>query len=281
MLIDHTPLVNLFAHRWATALPSGLDVEDLQQVGKLALLEALSRWDPSRGANFRTFAAWRVNGAMGDEIRRMRWISRHTEIDKFVKLIDLRRAQSLPITSEAMALETGHSIEKIRAWELRIAQAQQQNRTLSDVESGYADEKDGPRGAVMLQVPDGAPSVLTQVVERERFRLLHAAVDQLPDRMRTIISLHYFEGMTNANIGKLVLITESRVSQIISEAHAKLKEALEIVDLETPVPFSVINPLPVVMAQCDSCTCLYVRGNGYSRQYCSRQCRQTAKRWTL
>ena len=265
MLKEHAPLVTYFARRWASALPSGLDVDDLEQVGRLALLEALGRFDPKRGGKFRTYAAWRVKGAMGDEIRRMRWNSRHNGIEQLGKLIDARRAQSLPITTEALAEATGQSVDRIRDWEARIDQARLSHRTLDEV---------GVDGELTLQIADTRINAETRLLERERLRLLHAAVDQLPPRMRTVITLHYFEELTNAKIGELLQLTESRISQMISEAKKMLKEALQIVDLDTAVPFSVVNPLPVGMCACVNVNCpiLFVCCKGYARKFCSRRC---------
>jgi RNA polymerase sigma factor for flagellar operon FliA len=275
VLKEHLSLVKFYARRWSKALPSGLDLEDLMQVGNLALVEAMDRFRDDGGGSFRTYAGWRVNGAIGDEIRRMRWVPRHMESEKLIKLIDARRAQSLPVTAEALAEVTGSSVEKIHEWEQRMDQARRNHVSLTEAKEDTIERTFDSQGHRDIDVEDEREDTEKIVMERERMRLLHAAVDLLPDRLRTVITLHYFEEMTNAAIATILMVTESRISQMMKQAEKMLGEAVAVIDLVEPTPFSVVNPRPVALRDCTRCHQLYVcTGHGkYKRDYCSRACR--------
>jgi len=262
-LATYASLVNFYARGLAKSLLSGLDEDDLVQVGNIALLECADRYDPSRKASFRTFAGWRVHGAMIDEIRRMHWVPRHEGVTHLLKVIATRTAQHLPITSESLAEATGQSVEKVRSWERRIAFASARHVSLSEVHESLFE--DGWASNPVHQVADESPNALALIEERERYCYLHGAVDQLPDRVRTALSLYYFEGLTMIQIAAHMSVTESRVSQLIAKGKHLLKEILA----------GKTTPIVPALQTCAWCGRIFVRGK-ITRDFCRAPCKQAA-----
>jgi len=262
LLAAYGSQVEWYARRLAKFLPSGLDVDDLRQVGKMALLEAAARYEPARGATFRTFSGWRIHGAMIDELRLAQWVPRHPGVTHLMKVIASRQGQDLPITSEALAEATGQPVEKIREWEMRIAHGASGHLSLDEIrETRFEDGTDRPRPA--HQVADESPNVVALMEERDRCRHLHATVDQLPDRVRTAISLYYFEDLTMIKIAALLRVTESRVSQIIAQGQRLLKPML-LGHVALTIP---------ALQTCAWCRHIFVRGK-ITRDFCRAACKQ-------
>lgn len=189
-LIAFYPMVERIAHKAAATygLPAGVDADDLVSCGVLGLAEAWERYDPDRGVAFEAFAIPRIKGAVIDAIRAADWVPR-------------KARQRARLTGEPVAILVSMDSE----------------RTTDDGEHSSADRI----------VDEGAEEPGAGLLAAENSRELMAAMNRLPDRERTIISLHYFERVALQDIAKSFGVTESRVSQLHTRALRMLRAALE------------------------------------------------------
>jgi RNA polymerase sigma factor for flagellar operon FliA len=220
--MEHVSLVKTLAQRLAQRLPSQVEVSDLISVGVLGLIDAAARYEPTLGVPFDAFARRRVQGAMLDALRELDWAPR--------SLRRLRRDMDAAIASLRHRLGREPKEEEIAdAMDLSMdayAKALEQLRTL---EIGSARQLDSP-------TPDGTPLVelcidpgadaVTQLERKELKGHLARAIEQLPERERQILALYYQEELTLAEIGEVIGVCESRVSQLRSLAVSRLRTLL-------------------------------------------------------
>ena len=221
LVARYLPLVRYVASRMALVPPPGLDYEDLLSFGVFGLLDAMDRFDRKKGFVFQTFAVPRIRGAILDELRRYDWISRSGR-EKLSRLEEVsgRLYQSKGSVDERELMKALDMDEKSYRELLEIA-----GRTylvsLDDVIA--LEEGDVLRGsAVADDLPD-AQSLLEQEEDRRR---VVSALEELPERERLLLSLYYYEGLTLKEIGQVLGVTESRVSQLHGKALAALRGRL-------------------------------------------------------
>lgn len=215
LVSQYLPLVRLHAGRLALGLPAHVNRDDLVQAGVLGLLEALQRFDPSRGVRFESFAALRIRGAMLDELRRLCWLPRSL----------LRQMREIDRASQALAAKLGREpeLEEVADY-LQIA-VEQLRKTATMINCGAvlsmedslfaAPETEGPEIATLDR--------LIAIEEKER---LAAAIGQLPERQQQLLALYYQEELTLKEIGLVLGVTESRVCQLHARIVARLRIAL-------------------------------------------------------
>ncbi len=224
IVLKYTPLIKFIAHRIAMRLPPHIEVEELINSGVLGLMDAIEKFDPTRDVQFKTYAEFRIRGAILDELRAMDWVPRSVRQrsnlleDTYARLEqELGRAA----TEEEMARELGMALEEFQAVlaraggislvsfeDIRVGE-EEEGRSLLDTLAGL--DEDDPQYRITFE---------------ELKRLLGQAIDALPDRERLVISLYYFDELTMKEIGKTLDITESRVSQIHTQAVLRLRGKL-------------------------------------------------------
>lgn len=223
LVIGHVGLVKAMARRLAQRLPAQVEMNDLISVGVMGLIDAAGRYRPSMGVPFDAFARRRVHGAMLDALRDLDWAPRslrrmRRELDGAVAKLrsDLRREPTEDEVAGQMQMSAGE-----------YAKAVDQVRTL---EVGAIRQLDatGEDGQPLLELcidPDECPDVR---LERKELRaLLARAILDLPERERHILALYYDEEMTMAEIGAVIGVCESRVSQLRSLALSRLRTSLK------------------------------------------------------
>jgi RNA polymerase sigma factor for flagellar operon FliA len=206
-------LVKYVAGRMAVNLPRSVDQADLVSYGIFGLIDAIDKFEPERGFKFETYAINRIKGAILDELRALDWVPRSVrararEIER--SLVELEHKLQRTPSDEELAQHMAIEVEQLRA---SLAE-------ISSLGMVALDELLGPdTGSTMADMlPDPAgvgPDTAFQVEETRR--VLGDAINRLPDRERLVITLYYFEGLTLAEIGDVLGVTESRVCQI----HAK------------------------------------------------------------
>lgn len=215
---QHAPLVKRIAHHLIARLPPSVQLDDLIQAGMLGLLEAAGKYDPSKGASFETYAGIRIRGAMVDEMRRGDWVPRsvHRDARRISEAIHLIETRTGRDASDAdVARELGVSLEDYHA-SLRDAAG---GRLFSIDELGDTLDRVGGESLAIDSPGQG--------VERERFLTrLAEAIQQLPERERLVLALYYDEELNLKEIGQILEISESRVSQIHSQAALRLRARL-------------------------------------------------------
>ncbi len=219
----HAPLVKRIANQMMTKLPPSVDVNDLIQAGLMALMESMDRYDPAQGANFETFAGQRVRGAMLDELRSLDWMPRgvrsaHRRVEKAIAVAqqELGRAPSEAEVAAGLGLA-------LDAYHALLAQAAGNQVFLfddfggADMESDYLDS----------HCADSEANPLAQLSDA-RFRgALIKAIEKLPERERQLMGMYYEQDLTLKEIGAILGVTESRVSQLHTQAVVRLRAALK------------------------------------------------------
>jgi RNA polymerase sigma factor for flagellar operon FliA len=216
------PLVRYVASRMAVKFPPGLDFDDILSFGVLGLLDAVDRFEPERGFGFQTFAVPRIRGAILDELRRFDWISRsgREKLQKFERTLEtVTKANGR--TDDASLMKAMDMDERSYRDLLDIA-SRSYMVSLDDVltfEDGQM-----PREDTLLDDSPSAQEVMEQTEEVEQ---VVGALKKLPERERLLLSLYYYEGLTLREIGKVLGVTESRVSQLHGRALSLLKAELK------------------------------------------------------
>lgn len=223
LVTEHVGLVKATAHRLAQRLPSQVEVSDLISIGVLGLIDAAGRYQPSLGVPFDAYARRRVHGAMLDALRELDWAPRslrktRRDLDLAIARLrhELRREPTEDEIASAMNLTPAayqRTLEQLRTLELGAA------RPIDD---------QGQDGTSLLDLcfdPADGPEVRLQRAQLREH--LARAIRQLPERERHILTMYYQEEMTLAEIGCVIGVGESRVSQLRSQALARLRTLLQ------------------------------------------------------
>ncbi|MBM70488.1 MAG: RNA polymerase sigma factor FliA [Haliea sp.] len=211
---EYLPLVKQIALRLAARLPASVELDDLMQAGLIGLLQAREQHDPEQGASFATYAGIRIKGAMLDELRGSDWLPRSVQsnlsrVAQAINSVSLREGR--PAREAEIAAELSLSLEDYQslAGELACARMCQLD---DDVASSAGDEHGDP---------------LRQVGEAGFHEALQQAVAQLPEKEQLMMSLYYGDGLNLKEIGLVLGVSESRVSQLHGQAVARLRITLE------------------------------------------------------
>lgn len=221
---EFAPVIKAIAHRLAFRLPAHLDADDLISAGVIGLMDAMTKYDPAREAKFKTYAEFRIRGAMLDEIRSMDWIPRsvHKRIGLLQKThTELMKRYGRPPTDEEVAEALNLSLT-----ELSDFLACAQGAVLLSLDDLGVQEEDGHHILRML-VDTEHPDPLSLVVSENVRERLAKAIEELPKKERLVLTLYYFEELTMKEIGRILNVTESRVCQIHTKAILCLKSKLQ------------------------------------------------------
>ena len=227
LIREFAPMVRAMAHRLAFRLPAYLDVEDLASVGVIGLMDAMTKYDPRREANFKTYAEFRIRGAMLDEIRSMDWVPRsvHERIGLLQRTESslMRRLGRSP-TDEELAAALDMSVDQLGDF---LAAAQ--GAIVMSLEDLGVHDSDGDKIVRML-VDTQHPDPLSMVVTQRVRTALEQAIEELPEKERLVLTLYYVEELTMKEIGTVLGITESRVCQIHAKTIVRLKAQLQMIE---------------------------------------------------
>jgi RNA polymerase sigma factor for flagellar operon FliA len=216
------PLVRYVASRMSVKFPTGLDFEDILSFGVLGLLDAVDRFEPDRGFCFQTFAVPRIRGAILDELRRFDWISRsgREKLQKFERTLEDMAKTRGSMDDESLMAAMGMDGKAYKDL-LEIA-SRSYVVSLDDVLA--LDDRDMQREDT---IEDDSPSALDLMEQSEETEQVVSALKKLPERERTLLSLYYYEGLTLKEIGLVLGVTESRVSQLHGRALSLLRAELK------------------------------------------------------
>ncbi len=222
----HADLVKKIAAHLLARLPANVSKEDLVQSGMIGLIEASKRYDASKGASFETFASIRIKGAMLDEIRRGDWVPRSVhrntrKISEAIRKVENRHHSEA--TDAQIADELGVSIEQY----YEMLQDTQGSKLFNFSElNTFSDGDESP--PAMPETPDTDNLGPSEQIENKLFKVaLTKCIGDLPEREQLVLSLYYKEELNLKQIGEILGVTESRVSQIHSQAAIRLRHYLE------------------------------------------------------
>lgn len=221
LIMAHLPKVKFIADRIAAKLPPSIERDDLYGAGVVGLLDAVERFDASRGVAFTTFAELRVRGAILDNLRSVDWASRNTR----------RRMREIQVAYQVLEQRHGRIVTEDEVAEHLAIPVSELRENLSDIRGlklSNLDERDEETGLCIADlIPDQGSSPLDALGAKENKQQLLRAIDGLPTRERQVIALYYAEELTMKEIGDVLGVTESRVSQLRSQAIIRMKAALK------------------------------------------------------
>jgi len=213
-------LVKRIAHHIMGRMPSSVDVEDLIQSGMIGLLEAAQKYDAAKGASFETYAGIRIHGAIMDEMRRGDWVPRSVHkntraINQAITEIEAKTGRDAKDSEIAaflgMAIEEYHSVAK----DCSVSRLFSLDASLEADEFGEQ------------QIADTRAEEPSRAITQNRMKdALAGEILKLPEREQLVISLYYNDELNLKEIGEVLGVSESRVSQILSQANARLRARL-------------------------------------------------------
>jgi len=229
LILHYAPLVKYVASRVATGLPASVDQADLVSYGMFGLIDALEKFDPGRGNKFETYAIPRIKGAIIDELRAMDWVPRSVrfkarEIEKAYS--DLESIHKRAPTETEVAARLGVTLRELHEVINQISFVQVVQ--LDEILSVGSDR--GEQVSLIDTLADRGTDPTTSLEGQETRGMLAAAINSLSEREKIVVTLYYFEGLTLAEIGEILGLTESRVCQIHTKAVGQLR--LQLVETE-------------------------------------------------
>jgi RNA polymerase sigma factor for flagellar operon FliA len=227
LVVAYSPMVKFVAGRLGAGLPSHVEDADLISYGLMGLIGAIERFDPERGIKFETFAMTRIRGAIIDELRSLDWVprsvrSRAREIETAQSALE-HELQRAPSEAE-LAAKLGVGEDELQASLLEIANssvyALDELWTISD--------SSGDQVSLLDTISDpGAEDPQESLATSEVKDRLTEALASLPEREQLVVALYYYESLTLREIGEVLGVTESRVSQLHTKAVMRLRSALQ------------------------------------------------------
>jgi RNA polymerase sigma factor for flagellar operon FliA len=226
LILTYAPLVKYVAGRLGSGLPAHVDEADLASYGLLGLIGAIERYDPDRDVKFETYAIARIKGAIIDELRAMDWVprsvrSRAREIERAIASLEAKLGRAP--TDEEIAGKLGISEDEL-------------NESLGDIARSSIAALDelwtvsgsgGDQIALIDTIEDeNAPDPQGSLSQTELKEAMADAIARLPEREKLVVTLYYYEELTLREIGEVLGVTESRVSQLHTKAVLRLKARL-------------------------------------------------------
>ena len=223
LILEHLPQVRLIARRIHERLPESVNLDDLVSTGTIGLIAAIDRFDSSHNVKLKTYAEYKIRGAILDSLRGLDWAPRQQrkrskQIEAAISVAEqrLHRAPS----EDEIALQLDVTLAEYHEWLVDI-----RGVNLGSLEAASPEDE----GRNLLQyVSDDEENWPSRLLERSELqRLLADAIDKMPRTERTVISLYYHEELTLREISKIVSLHESRVSQLKSQAILRLRSYME------------------------------------------------------
>jgi RNA polymerase sigma factor for flagellar operon FliA len=223
LILEHLPQVKLIARRIHERLPVSVGLEDLVSVGVVGLIAAIDRYDPTHDVKLKTYAEYKIRGAILDNLRGLDWAPRQQRkrakaIEHAIATLE-QELQRMP-TEDEIAGRLNISVEEYQDW-----LSDSRGLTLGSLETTGSDEE----GCNLLRyLADSDEHWPSQILERRELqRLLASAIGKMSDLERTVLSLYYYEEMTLREIAKVLALHESRISQLKSQAILRLRSYMQ------------------------------------------------------
>src|SRR5213593_3869091 len=222
-LINETlPLIKHIAHRVAIRLPANVEIRDLINAGVLGLLDAIEKFEPERNVKFKTYAEVRIRGAILDSLRNLDWAPRSLrkkskDLEKAYSELSQKLGRSA--TDEEVSEAIGADLEDFHALVDQL-----HGLTIGSFEN--LGENEDSENYINYYPDDGSNDPYVKFEANEATSLLAGAIEDLPEKERLVLSLYYYEEFTMKEIGALLGVNESRVSQLHTKATLRLRGRL-------------------------------------------------------
>ena len=223
LILEHLPQVRLIARRIHERLPESVSLEDLISTGTLGLIAAIDRFDPSHNVKLKTYAEYKIRGAILDSLRGLDWAPRQQR--KRSKQIEAAIASAeqklhrMP-TEDEIATELNVTIDEYHGWLVDI-----RGVNLGSLEHASTDDNGRDLLKFVSDSDEDWPSLIVERLELQR--LLAEAIEKMPQTERIVLSLYYHEELTLREIAKVVKLHESRISQLKSQAILRLRAYMQ------------------------------------------------------
>src|SRR5579862_2968819 len=225
LILTYAPLVKYVAGRLGSSLPAHVDEGDLVSYGLLGLIGAIERYDPDRDIKFETYAIARIRGAIIDELRALDWVprsvrSRARQIERAIGELEAKLGRAP--TDEEIAAKVGVTVEELDNSLTDISRS-----SIAALDELWSVSGDGDQVSLLDTLEDDNISQPAEVLdETETREALADAIARLPEREKLVVTLYYYEELTLREIGEVLGVTESRVSQLHTKAILRLKSRL-------------------------------------------------------
>lgn len=224
-VIKYAPLVKYVAGKVSMGMPQNIEFDDLVSYGVFGLIDAIGKYDPARGIKFKTYAMTRIRGAIFDELRSIDWIPRSIrqkakQIEQVISELENKLGRT--VEDEEIAKDLGISTEEFQSLLNKLSGTSMVS--LNDIWY-LGDENDELSILETLEAPQNMnPDI---IIEKEEIRdYIIDAIKKLPDKEKKVIVLYYYEDLTLKEIGEVLDVTESRVSQLHTKAIMRLRGRL-------------------------------------------------------
>jgi RNA polymerase sigma factor for flagellar operon FliA len=226
LILQYSPLVKYVAGRVSVGLPATIEHGDLVSYGMFGLIDAIEKFDLGKGVKFETYAIARIKGAIIDELRSIDWIPRSVrakarDVEKALTTLELKLRRTP--TEEELAEELDVSVKDLRTMLTQVSLV-----SVVALDESFAGEDSDRQSLVDTLQDPKAPDPESSYEDVEQRALLAEALNRMTEREKTVLVLYYFEGMTLAQIGQVLGVTESRVCQMHTKAvlglRAKMSE---------------------------------------------------------
>jgi RNA polymerase sigma factor FliA len=225
LILEHLSQIKYIAQRISTKLPSHVELNDLVSAGVLGLLDAIEKFDPMRGVKFKTYAELRIKGAILDSLRNLDWAPRSLrkkskDLEKVYK--DLEQRFGRPATEREICDEMEITLEEFYELVDQI-----RGLTLGSFHEISSQDDDKSGEPLVRYIPDGPQmDPFFHFHKSEVRNILGWAIDALPKKERLVVSLYYYDELTMKEIGKVLGVNESRISQLHTKAMLRLRSKL-------------------------------------------------------
>ncbi|MCB0405148.1 MAG: FliA/WhiG family RNA polymerase sigma factor, partial [Bdellovibrionales bacterium] len=224
LIIEYAPLIKFIAQKIAVRLPSNIEFDDLVSSGVIGLMDAIDKYDPTRDNKFKTYAEFRIRGAILDELRAQDWVPRSVrEKAKQLERAHLRLEQQLGRVPTEDEITSELGLNKDEYYDL-LNQVKSVS-ILSLDEAGSFNSSDR-KSILSLLESCKIPSPITQLNIKAIKEVVTRAIESLPEKQRLVLSLYYYEDLNLKEIGDVLDVTESRVSQLHTQAILWLRRKL-------------------------------------------------------
>ena len=226
LILNYAPIVKYVAGRLGSGLPAHVDEGDLVSYGLLGLISAIERYEPDRDVKFETYAIARIKGSILDELRALDWVprsvrSRARQIERAMAELEAKLARAP--TDEEIAAKVGITVEELEGSLTDISRS-----SIAALDELWTiSGSDGDQVALIDTIEDEhGPEPQTAFAQTELREIVADAITNLPEREKLVITLYYYEDLTLREIGEVLGVTESRVSQLHTKAILRLKARL-------------------------------------------------------
>ncbi len=225
LIMDYAPLIRFVAQRIAARLPSNIEIDDLISAGVIGLMDAIEKYDPSRDNKFKTYAEFRIRGAILDELRSQDWVPRSIRdkakrIERTFAELEQRLGRA-PQDSE-VAEAVGVTLDEYYDMVAKVKAV-----TLLSIDELIGPSQHDRKSLLECLENVGSKNPFVQLKSKGVRELIVENIEQLPEKQKLVLSLYYYEDLNLKEIGKVLDVTESRVSQLHTQAVNKLRQKLK------------------------------------------------------